>query len=108
VLKYYLEDFCFNIFLEFISVRFSQFDCLWPTRLGRGVRISRRLDPGSFVANRAAIPQRGRKLNVITAHFKPAESSTCFKTILKNKFLLYYHVSYNKLLSIIGMLLWDI
>jgi hypothetical protein len=88
-------------------VRFSQFGCLWPTRLDRGVRIFRRVDPVGFVANRAAIPQRGRKLSVITAHFKPAESSTCFKTILKNKFLLYYHVSYNKL-SMIGMLLWDI
>ena len=33
-------------------------------------------------------PQHGQ-ISVITAHFKPAESSTCFKTI---KQLLYYHV----------------
>ena len=102
---------CFNIYLEFISARFSQFCCLWPTRLDR-VRISRRADPGVFVANRAAIPQRGQ-LNVITAHFKPAEN---FKTI-KQVFLLYYHVPFlNKNVQEIkyrrhrhvAMLLWDL
>ena len=41
-------------------------------RLDR-VCISRRADPGVFVANRAVIPQRGQ-LSVRTAHFKPAES----------------------------------
>ena len=37
------------------------------------VRISRRADPGVFVANCAVIPQRGQ-LSVRSAHFKPAES----------------------------------
>lgn len=41
-------------------------------RLDR-VIISRRADPGVFVANRAVMPQRG-KLTVRSAHFKPAES----------------------------------
>lgn len=41
-------------------------------RLDR-VCISRRADPGVFVANRAVIPQRGQ-LSVRSAHFKPAES----------------------------------
>jgi hypothetical protein len=39
-------------------------------------------DSGFFVANRARNPQHGQ-ISVITAHFKPAESSTCFKTIKK-------------------------
>ena len=39
-------------------------------RLDR-VRISRRADPGVFVANHATIPQRGQ-LGVRSAHFKPA------------------------------------
>jgi hypothetical protein len=37
------------------------------------VRISRRADPGVFVANRAVIPQHG-KLTIRAAQFKPAES----------------------------------
>lgn len=41
-------------------------------RLDRVV-ISRRADPGVFVANRAAIPQRGQ-LTVRSAHFRPAEN----------------------------------
>ena len=40
-------------------------------RLDR-VQISRRADPGVFVANRAIIPQRGQ-LTVRAAHFRPAE-----------------------------------
>ena len=40
-------------------------------RLDR-VTISRRADPGVFVANRAVIPQRGQ-LTVRAAHFRPAE-----------------------------------
>ena len=36
------------------------------------VQISRRADPGVFVANRAIIPQRGQ-LTVRAAHFRPAE-----------------------------------
>ena len=41
-------------------------------RLDR-VCISRRADPGGFVANRAVIPQLGQ-LSVTTTHFKPTES----------------------------------
>ena len=37
------------------------------------VTLSRRADPGVFVANRAVIPQRGQ-LTVCTAHFRPAEN----------------------------------
>ena len=40
-------------------------------RLDR-VTISRRADPGVFVASRAVIPQRGQ-LTVRAAHFRPAE-----------------------------------
>ena len=40
-------------------------------RLDR-VKVSRRADPGVFVANRAAIPQRGQ-LSVRSARFKSAE-----------------------------------
>jgi hypothetical protein len=40
-------------------------------RLDRVV-ISRRADPGVFVANRAVMPQRG-KLTIRSAHFRPAE-----------------------------------
>lgn len=48
-----------------------------PSEHGHGerldqVQISRRADPGVFVANRAVIPQRGQ-LTVRAAHFRPAE-----------------------------------
>jgi hypothetical protein len=92
---------CFNIILEFISVRFSKFCCLWPTRLDR-VRISRRADRlilGFLRQIELWNPQHGQ-ISVITAHFKPAESFTCFKC---NK--ISFYVSYNKLS---GMLLWDL
>ena len=82
-------------------MRFSKFCCLWPTRLDR-VRISRRADRLILVILwqiELRNPQHGQ-ISVITAHFKPAESFTCFKS---NK--ISFYVSYNKLS---GMLLWDL
>ena len=79
-------------------MRFSKFCCLWPTRLDR-VRISRRADRlilGFLWQIDLRNPQHGQ-ISVITAHFKPAESSTCFKTI-KQVFIVLSYVSYiNKL-----------
>ena len=42
-------------------------------RLDR-VQISRRADPGVFVANRAVMPQRGQLTAVRAAHFRPPEA----------------------------------
>ena len=54
------------------------------------VQISRRADPGVFVANRAIIPQRGQ-LTVRAAHFGPAEDLQTYIIIL---LLLYLFINY--------------
>jgi hypothetical protein len=108
MLKYYLEDFgvVLMFFRIYICAIFT-FLLSLADATGR-VRISyfqTSWSPCFCVANRAAIAQLGHFI-VITAHFKPEESSTCFRTI-KLVFYCIYNVSYNKL-SIIGMLLWDL
>jgi hypothetical protein len=95
VLKYYLEDLeeLFQYFCRIYICAIFKVFCLWPTRLDR-VHIPIRADRLILLQIELRNPQHGQ-LSVITAHFKPAEISTCFKTI--KQFLLYYHVSYSKL-----------
>ena len=57
------------------------------------VQISRRADPGVFVANRAIIPQRGQ-LTVRAAHFGPAEDLQTYIIILLLLYLFIYYYFY--------------